>query len=394
MSERDLPREEWEEFRLSLVRDDFLFRLHRRVGLIPAQGTGVVRRAVFWMAVTWLPLAVWAAINGRIIAGVVPEALLQHLSVHARLLIGIPAFHLAEVLAGRVLNATLPYMARSGVVPETSLPAFKEVLHGIARLRDRTLPWIVVVAVAFASAAYVAQSSGAEEMAWARDPDGGLGFGTWWLLVGRIVFIVLLTGWLWRLVLLFLLFRRLSALGLALAPTHADRAAGLGFLERVPVMFSPVVAGVSSVFAAHWGHQVVYHGVHVAELRNLMVALALILVLLFLAPNLAFGSLLRRTKRAALYQYGTLVRRQGRLVHERWVEGKPVEDDGLLSAPELGPIADLNTAYDAVARMRTVPIGLPSVGAVLVPALIPMLPVLAVEVPIKELLKGLAKALM
>jgi hypothetical protein len=125
-----------------------------------------------------------------------------------------------------------------------------------------------------------------------------------------------------------------------------------------------------------------------------MVALALILVLLFLAPNLAFGSLLRRTKRAALYQYGTLVRRQGRLVHERWVEGKPVEDDGLLSAPELGPIADLNTAYDAVARMRTVPIGLPSVGAVLVPALIPMLPVLAVEVPIKELLKGLAKALM
>jgi len=394
MPSQTAVHEEWEAFRLSLVRDDFLYRLQRRIGLIPAHGSGVVRRAVFWTTVTWLPLAIWATVNGRIVAGEVPEALLQHLSVHARLLIGIPAFHLAEVLAGQVLDALLPYLARSGVVPEASLPTYRDVLRGIAKLRSRTLPWVVVMAIALGSVAYLAQSAGVEELAWARDPDGGLGFGAWWLLVGRVVFVVLLAAWLWRLVLLFLLFRRLSAIGLALAPTHADRAAGLGFLERVPTMFGPVVAGVSSVVAAHWGHLVLYHGVHVAELRNLMIALALILVFLFLTPNLAFGPLLRRTKRAALYQYGTLVRQQGRLVHERWVEEKPTETDGLLNAPELGPIADLNAAYEAIARMRTIPIGLPSVAAVLVPALIPMLPVLAIEVPIKELLKGLAKALM
>ena len=38
-----------ERFALSLVRDDLLYRLQRRLGLIPAEGPGIARRAA------WLP---------------------------------------------------------------------------------------------------------------------------------------------------------------------------------------------------------------------------------------------------------------------------------------------------------------------------------------------------
>jgi len=46
---------------ISLVRDDPPFRWQRSLGLIPRSGgLGVGRRAVFWTALAWLPIAVWA----------------------------------------------------------------------------------------------------------------------------------------------------------------------------------------------------------------------------------------------------------------------------------------------------------------------------------------------
>jgi hypothetical protein len=132
----------------------------------------------------------------------------------------------------------------------------------------------------------------------------------------------------------------------------------------------------------------------VLELRNLMIVLGVVILALFLAPNLAFMPLLKRTKRQAMVQYGTLIGRQGRLVHQRWITGQPVQDESLLSAPELGPVADVNALYEPVLKMRPFPIGLPSVASILVPGLLPMLPVLAIEIPIKQLLGGLVKALL
>lgn len=45
---------------VSLVRGDLLFRLQRKIGLIPEQGLGIARRATFWSLLAWLPIAVWA----------------------------------------------------------------------------------------------------------------------------------------------------------------------------------------------------------------------------------------------------------------------------------------------------------------------------------------------
>lgn len=386
--------EEFETLQVSLTRDDPPFRLQRRLGLIPAEGTGVVRRAVFWSLVTWLPLMVWALLNGRVLPGTEGEALLRHFAVHARSLIGIPLLHFAEPVASRVLEWVLPHIVTSGLVPASAVPAFKDALRDTARRRESLLPWLLIMALALTSAFYSLTGPALDELAWARNPDGGLAFGGWWLVFGRTVFLVLLAGWLWRVALVFLLFRRLSGIGLSVVPTHADRLAGLGFLTRVPGMFAPVIFAVSAVLAANWGHQVMYHGLHVMALRASMVTLAVVVLIVFLAPNIAFAGLLTRTKRQAVLEYSTLVGRQGRLVRQRWVEGQPVEDPGVLSAPELGPVADMNSLYEVVAGMRGVPVGLGTVASVLVPLVIPLLPVLAIEIPVKDLLKGLLKGLL
>jgi hypothetical protein len=73
-------------------------------------------------------------------------------------------------------------------------------------------------------------------------------------------------------------------------------------------------------------------------------------------------------------------------LHQRWVEGRAVEDAAILDAPEIGPAADVATLYELATRMRTLPIGLQPILAVLVPAIAPLLPVATIEIPLKEIL--------
>ena len=388
------------DFALSLVRDDLFFRFQRRIGLIPrgGPGLGLVRRAAFWTLLSWVPLVVWAVMNRRAVAGAVDEPLLLHFAVHARLMIAVPVMILGEGVAHRVMTKLLPEFVRTGLVPEPERPRFREIVSGIARLRDSAVPWLGILVLVLTIVGAGATRLQADELSWAVvDPAGrpSLGFGGWWLvLVGRPIFVLLALAWLWRLVLLFVLFRRIASLPLDVVPTHADRAGGLGFLRWMPQAFSPVIFALAAVLAATWGHEVYYHGTHITALQPLMAAFLIVILLLFTAPYLAFAPALARAKRAALLEYGALLGRHGTLVRRRWILGQAVADDPVLSAPELGPVADINGMFDAVERMKPVPLGLDSIAMVVVPAALPLVPVITIELPFRELLGGLAKALL
>jgi hypothetical protein len=382
---------------LSLVRGDALFRLQRRIGLIPPDGLGLVRRAVFWSLVAWLPVALWAAYAGRAVPGEAAEPLLAHFGVHARFLVAVPLLVLAEGPAHALAAWLLPYFVQSGVVPRGEVAKFRAAIAATARLRDATLPWVAIVGavVAFATLSETVQHS--HEIDWAVEGDGAgrWGFGAfWYLYVGRFVFLTLALAWLWRLVLVFVLLRRIARLDLSIVPTHPDRAGGLGFLERVPPVFAPFALAIGVVLASRWAHDAVYHGLVLQSIRVEMAAFVVLAVVLFLLPLAAFGGLLRRARKQALLDYGALVGRHGRLVRERWIEGRALADDAVLNAPELGPVADTVAAYAAVKAMRTVPIGKAAIVPVAAAAVAPMVTVLALQVPVGELLLKIVKALV
>jgi len=84
----------------------------------------------------------------------------------------------------------------------------------------------------------------------------------------------------------------------------------------------------------------------------------------------------------------------GRLVRRRWILGERVDEAPILSAPEIGPVVDTLALYEAARRMRVVPLGRRVVLAILLPTAIPLLGVLAIEIPIKALLLGLLKTIV
>jgi hypothetical protein len=386
------------ELGFSLVRDDLLFRLQRRLGLIPDKGLGTVRRAVFFALLAWLPIAAWAGFTGRALPGVAGEPLLQHFGIHVRFLVAVPLLILGEGMAHGLTTRLIPYFHTSGLVRDDRREAFREVIRSLVRLRNSTLPWVVIAALVAAGLVFKPPHGEEHELMWANVGEPALfdlGFGGWWLVyVARPIFIILLCTWLWRLVLLFLLLKRIAALDLAIVPTHPDRAGGLGFLEKLPLAFSPFVFAVSAVLASRLAHDVVYHGVHVQSLKLLAGVFLVLIVLLCLAPLMVFIPTLAGAKRQARLEYGALVGEHGRLVRRRWIAREPLDEQPLLQAPEIGPVADTLSLYEAVTNMRAAPIGKTALLTIALPTAIPLLALFAIKVPIKELLLKIVGALV
>ncbi|MGR8979617.1 MAG: hypothetical protein ACU84H_05945 [Gammaproteobacteria bacterium] len=244
------------EIELSLVRDDLPFRFQQRVGLIPKKGLGVLRRAIFFALITWLPLVLWALFNGRALPGHFYEPLLQHFGIHVRFLIAVPLLIMGEAMMHKLMVRLIPYFLTSGLVRDEQQGAFKEIIQGVIRLRNLTQPWLVIAILILAWTILKPAGTDDHELIWA---SGGFG-GLWFNYFSRPIFTILMAAWLWRLALLVILLKRIAGLGLNLVPTHADRAGGLGFLEKLPTAFSLFALAVSSVLASRLAHEVVYHG--------------------------------------------------------------------------------------------------------------------------------------
>lgn len=378
-----------------LNRDDWPLRWQRKLGLAPrAGGLGLKRRALFFALLTWLPLAIWAFLQGHALPSAEGEPLLAHFGVNVRCLVAIPLMILAE---GMTLKATVKMakqFVRNGIVTETQQGQFMALLHEAARRRDSSLPWVIVLALTVMWVLADPANPHAHNLSWAVEA-GKLGFGGWWFAyVARPIFIALLAGWLWRIVLVFLLFRSISKLELLLVPSHPDRAAGLGFLEYYPKSYGLLTFAVAAVVASGWGHDVVYHAHDVHTLLRPLAALIIVWLMLLLSPLLAFAPQLMAAKLQGREDYGRVVGEHGRLVRQRWILNQKVPDEELLEIPGIGPIADANAMYDAVTQMRIIPISKGALIGVLVPLLIPALAVFAIQIPIKELLLKLLSSLV
>lgn len=122
------------------------------------------------------------------------------------------------------------------------------------------------------------------------------------------------------------------------------------------------------------------------SLKLLTAVFLLVIVVLLLSPLLVFIPKLAAAKRRARLEYNVLVGNHGRLVHRRWIQQEPIPDDSILQAPEIGPVADSLSLYDAANNMRMAPIGKAAVLSIALLAALPLLALFAIQVPIKEIL--------
>jgi hypothetical protein len=381
----------------ALFSDDALYRAQQAIGLIPRRGGfGLGRRIAIAVAITWLPLVLYALWQRRLLPGTVAEPLFQHFGIHARFLLALPLLLVAESSSDAALRRVLPQFVSRGIVDETLRPAFRSILERASRLRgSRTALLGMIAVVAIGTTFGWERGEDMHELAWEIGAGGERHFGAlWFSFVSRPIFLLVLVAWVWRLALLAWMFSRIAALELRLAPTHPDRTAGLGFLEQLTVGLAPLLFALAVPIAGRWGHDAMYHGLDVHTLKVPAAALVVVLAGVALAPLLAFAPRLRKVRRESLAAYGALLAEHGQLVERRWIRRETVEDHGLLSAPEIGPVADTVALYEVIAKMRTVPVGRQSLVPVVLASALPLIPVFAMQIPLKEIAKKLLAPLI
>jgi hypothetical protein len=378
----------------SPIENDAPLRGWRRFGIVPSNGLGVGRRALLLAMLSWLPIAIWAATTGHLSAAQTGESLREHYAVHVRCLIVIPCLILAELTLHRVVRHIASQFATSGLITSVIEPEFGRINRVVVRLREASLPWMIALGVAVAVSIADSPSPDDDRIAWAIGPDGRVGFGgLWYSYVARPILAALLLGWVWRLVIVTVWMWRVGRLPLAFVATHPDRTGGIGFVQTLPRAFAPVTFATASILVGRWAHEVAHHGALLASFQPLAITYAVVWSLALLIPLLALYPALWSTRRKALPLYAALVGEQARLLHRRWIERQPADEDPLMEPQGIGVMADSATVYDAVRSMRAFPIGRRTLLAILVPMAIPFLLLVMLQFPLKSILLTLLNVL-
>jgi hypothetical protein len=317
-------------------------------------------------------------------------------AVTVRFLIAVPILILAETRIDHELRTTVAHFFKSGLVKEAELPSFEAVIKKVLQLRDHVLPEIVMVILALLpSFLYRGQELlGGHASTWHSAAGGTLSYAGWWFgFVSAPLFRFLLLRWMWRILLWTYFLRQVSRIDLHFVPTHADLAAGLGFLAEAQRSFSAIVFAGGSVISAQVANAIIYEGDTLRGLKFVMIGYCIFAMLLLTAPLLVVMPTLIKVRKKGLLEYGALEATYGQEFAAKWIKGKHRTGETPLGSDDIQSLADMGNSFVFVRDMRIVPVDKRTFVVLALAAALPIIPMLIFVTPTDELIRTLLKFL-
>jgi hypothetical protein len=383
-AERDAGLEPQAPF--SITQGPFL-RLLRRLHLTRADGSA---RPWPLVAIAWGPLALGGLVC--LASGHPTAPILGDISVHTRLLVGIPLLLQAERILEQHCRSAVAQL-HAGQFAERAV--VDRILGRAERLRESRPLVLVLAALALVGgqALLWGFSSLTGPFAGIAAP-GELSFsGLWYGFVAWPIAQVLVLRWLWHWGIWSYVTVHLSRLPLATIATHPDRAAGIGFLSEPINGFSGFVVALSALLASGWLTRILHHRVPLQSFVPEFIAFVVLAASFACGPLLLFIGVLYRARHREIDRYNRLALEYVRAFQRRWVEERSGRDE-LLGSSDLQSLNDLCGAYEHLDRTRLVPFGPRTLVGLLVAAVVPMLPLVAATMPLDQLLKQLGHVLL
>jgi hypothetical protein len=380
-------------------------RLIERIGIRrkDARRWSLPRRIVTLVLITWMPMCLFALLQGTALGPTPRASFLLDFGTYARFFIGLPILLVADVLVcSRLRTAGLQFV-HDDFIRREDVPAFERAVAQLARRRESSMATVVILGLAAIGAwrlTFEAATGRIASADWRSIalPDGHAFpyslAALWNNLVALPIVLFLVYRWLWRILIWTLFLADVARLDLKVVPTHADRAAGLGFLEVAHISFAALAFAFGSVASAEAAFGVVYEGAQVTSFQMPLIVLIVVTQLLFLGPLLVFCPTLARSRRAALGSYGGITSRYGRDFQDKWMGGEEPTEESWLGSSDIQSLADMGNSFRFVDEMRIVPFGRRAVLELAVAAALPFIPLVLLVVPSSEILEVLKKVVV
>jgi len=349
------------------------------------------RVAVLLAALTWLPLLVFAAIEGVAWGGTVQVPFVKDFLPYGQLLIAVPVLVLGQVTVARYLIRAVAELRNSEILDLKDTPVLDEVL---ARTVQRWRGWSVdLVLLVLTCAATTVSLLEVEEWltgGWQVAGEGLTLAGWWYLVISLPVLRFLALRWVWRLMLWAWVLWKVSRLELHPRPAHPDRAGGLAFLGGTQAAFGVFVFAFGVQLSCLIADAVHFRDADLMAFRGELAAFVVIAVGALLLPLLVFApKLVCAREEYLLFLSGSAHRGAGDLA--RKLRGA---ETGELPADAISGLSDFGTLYQNARLMRPVPMETQHVLGLVLAAVAPFLPLVFLVMPAREVMRTLAKLLM
>lgn len=386
------------EGRFSLVVGGPFHALLHRLGLTGADLLPSRRAALVLALLAWLPVAVLVVGQSLLGAGYSGWGFFTDGMAYTRYLLAIFVMVMTERYADGRLKILVHHFREAQILTPEALPEFRRALavadDRSSSARAELVILVIVLIWSGLTTQIVVDLSGAS---WEGRMMAGEAVLSWAGLTASLVstplFLFLALRWIWRLLVWSALLYRLSRLPLQLTPLHPDLAAGLGFLAIFPSIFSGFLFALSAVVASAMVRDIGLEQ-HSAQLVWFAVATWMVLsVGLIVGPLLVFVRPLYATRETALIEYGHLASQHHLAFQRKWL-GQAIHGEEFLGSGDSSSVGDMNAIVEAVRQMRLVPLDLPALLPLLVAAGVPMLAVVATQIPVGDMIKWLMSRLL
>ena len=384
----------------SIVSGGPFYNLIARLRLVEKGSQHAVRRAVFFVLITWVPLLILSMLQGVAIGSTVKIPFLYDFAASVRFLIAGPLLILAEIVIDPRLRVIVNHFISSGLVKKEDLPGFESAVKEVSKLRDFAPVEVVLLAIIiiYSLSGLRVESVSGDISTWhslTSGSDQRLTFAGWWfIVVSQPLFQFLILRWLWKLCIWARFLWRISRLNLNLIPTHPDMAGGLGFLGSGQAQFGIIVLSLSIILTAAIGGKIVFGGETLSSYKVIIIAYIVLQLVIFLGPLLVFSPLLLRAKRRGLLEYGVLAMEYTRSFDNKWIRGKAPDGETLLGSSDIQSLADLANSYQVVSKMGAFPFNRSSIFFILAAAAIPMFPLLLTVISPEQILLNIFNLLL
>ena len=379
----------------SLVLGGPLFQLLRRAHLSDETLTLVRQRIILFSLLTWLPLLVLSALEGKAFGSGVGVPFLLDLEVHARFLVAVPLLVAAELVVHNRMRFLIAEFLERNLIPERALARFKTVIASELQLRNSVLAEVLLLGFVYIGGVLIIWRHyiTLDAPTWYATPLAGgstLSFaGIWYGYISLPVFQFLLCRWYFQIFIWIRFLWQVSRIDLSLLPTHPDRVGGLGFLSETVYAFVPLLIAHGALLAGLLGNRIYHLG---ATLPSFMIEILILvgfLMCLVLGPFLVFSPQLARVKRIGRREYGSLAQRYVLEFDTKWLRGGAPADEPLVGSADIQSLADLNNSFEIVDTMHIVPFSKEAIFQLAIVTLAPLAPLILSMMSLEEILKKL-----
>ena len=374
-------------------------RFQTWIGLIKAGKPQNVQRALLASGIAWVPLALLSALHGDFYRSDHANALSMDFGTYARFLLAPALLVLAESVGIPRLAAIVRQFVKSGLVADADRDLYERAVSSTQRLMKArsaeigavVLPYVLIVGL------LVAEPPSSAVPAWHGELRGNVFHfwpaGWWALLVSTPMLLMLLLGWLWRLILWSRFLWLMSQIELQLVPAHPDRCGGLRFVGTSLESFMPLAFTFGVIAAGAMANRVVHFGASPTDFKALAVGVLLFAIVIFTGPLFVFAPRLLREQHRGMFRYGAIAQGLGQQFERKWLSLRQV-DKGALEVPDFSATVDLYAVVGGVYTMRILPLELRYVLLLGIMTLLPFVPVALLTVPVSVLIKEIAELVL